>query len=145
MGRCRQLTWIRRMTTTMTATAMPTLGVRRDDDSPAGRMSRIHARCVPQIDPRPHLHNALSAYCHAKIHAHCAVASCITRDKQYLRNRSTDVRSGTPLRDESSSSSCHAVRNTNTGGTAGREIISHIAITVRGSRAGTRARKLDKC
>jgi hypothetical protein len=120
----------------MTATAMPSLGVRRDDDSPAGRMSRIHARCVPQIDPRPHLHNALSAYCHAKIHAHCAVASCITRDKQYLRNRSTDVRSGAPLKDESSSS-CHAVRNTNTAEPRDGKLFL-TSRSLRGTRAGTR-------
>ncbi|KYN01279.1 hypothetical protein ALC62_07898, partial [Cyphomyrmex costatus] len=49
-------------------------GYDADDDS-----REIGPRCSPL-----HLHNALSAYCHAKIHAHCAVAPCITRRQTIL-------------------------------------------------------------
>ncbi|KYN27161.1 hypothetical protein ALC57_03504, partial [Trachymyrmex cornetzi] len=58
----------------------PPRGYDADDDSrPNVQESRtLHpAEIGPRCSPL-HLHNALSAYCHAKIHAHCAVAPCIT-------------------------------------------------------------------
>lgn len=94
MGRCRQLTWIRRMTTTRAgpshaattaATTTTTLA-----ECPGFTHATSRRNWIPHL---PHLHNALSAYCHAKIHVHCAAAPVPLRNgKQYLCNRSTNVK-----------------------------------------------------
>ncbi|KYN36064.1 hypothetical protein ALC56_09601, partial [Trachymyrmex septentrionalis] len=58
-----------------------------DDDGGSPRGYDADDDDSREIGPRRsplHLHNALSAYCHAKIHAHCAVAPCITRRQTIL-------------------------------------------------------------
>jgi len=96
MGRCRQLTWIRRMTTTMTtagrhAATTPTT-------TTLGRMSRNHARCIPQkLDPGALPSIYITRCPHIVMRKFTLIVlsrRALRAGKQYLCNRSTDVRSG---------------------------------------------------
>lgn len=114
------------MTATMTTTTTTTTTA-----IPGRRMSAgfTHAASRAEIAPCPHLHNPLSAYCHAKIHAHC-VSGVVHYARQTILVQQIDRRQIRGVMWEI------AVPIRWSGASERREIISRVVKSLRGKYEG---------